>query len=200
MKVLLDNGHGRETPGKRSPDGKFREYKYARDIADEVLSWLWTAGYDAELLVPEAKDISLGERCRRANKKCDKLGADNVILVSIHVNAAGSDGKWHNATGWQCHTSIGDTKSDELAECLYDSAEENLKGKKIRVDMRDGDRDFENDFYILKHTQCPAVLTENFFQDSKDDVEFLESEEGKTAIIKTHVDGIKKYIKTYEKN
>ena len=28
MKILIDNGHGVETPGKRSPDGRFREYAY----------------------------------------------------------------------------------------------------------------------------------------------------------------------------
>ena len=33
MKVLIDNGHGAETPGKRSPDGRLREYAYTREIA-----------------------------------------------------------------------------------------------------------------------------------------------------------------------
>ena len=32
MKILIDNGHGRETPGKRSPDGKLREYAYNRSL------------------------------------------------------------------------------------------------------------------------------------------------------------------------
>ena len=26
MKVLIDNGHGENTPGKRSPDGRLREW------------------------------------------------------------------------------------------------------------------------------------------------------------------------------
>lgn len=33
MKILIDNGHGRETPGKRSPDGTLREYAWNRLIA-----------------------------------------------------------------------------------------------------------------------------------------------------------------------
>lgn len=33
MKILLDNGHGQNTPGKRSPDGHFREYAYNRFLA-----------------------------------------------------------------------------------------------------------------------------------------------------------------------
>lgn len=58
--------------------------------------------------------------------------------------------------------------------------------------MTDGDPDKESGFYILKHTKCPAVLTENLFQDNKEDVEFLLSEEGKRAIISLHVWGIMK--------
>lgn len=68
MKILIDNGHGVETPGKRSPDGRFREYKYNREIARAVVEHLQLRGYDAELLVPEENDISLEERVRRANR------------------------------------------------------------------------------------------------------------------------------------
>jgi len=57
MKILIDNGHGSDTPGKRSPDGKFLEYQYNRIIATRVVSELVDCGYDAELLVPE--EISL---------------------------------------------------------------------------------------------------------------------------------------------
>ena len=30
MKILIDNGHGENTPGKRSPDGSLREYAIRR--------------------------------------------------------------------------------------------------------------------------------------------------------------------------
>lgn len=40
MKILIDNGHGVETPGKRSPDGRFREYKYNRETARAVVEHL----------------------------------------------------------------------------------------------------------------------------------------------------------------
>ena len=83
MKILIDNGHGRETPGKRSPDGRLLEYAYTRDIARRIVSGLTTQGHDAELLVPEQEDISLPERCSRVNDWCRRIGKDNVILVSI---------------------------------------------------------------------------------------------------------------------
>ena len=192
MKILIDNGHGHNTPGKRSPDGKFREYAYNRDIAKRIVADLIDRGYDAELLVPEDNDISLEERVRRVNALCSAHGKSNVILVSIHVNAAGNGSKWTNATGWSVYTCKGQTVSDKLAECLCEAAIKNFPGKRIRTDYSDGDSDWEENLYILRHTLCPAVLTENFFMDGLD-LEFLQSKAGKQAIVDTHVEGIIEY-------
>ena len=106
MKILIDNGHGVDTAGKRSPDGSLREYKYAREIAEKVVSELKKRGFDAERIVTEENDISLSERCRRVNSICDRVGTKNVILVSIHCNAAGNGSQWMNARGWEAWTSV----------------------------------------------------------------------------------------------
>ena len=194
MTILLDPGHGNNTPGKRSPDGRFLEYRFNREIASRLNVRLLQFGYDSRIIVPEQEDISLAERCRRVNAVCQALGKDNVILISIHANASGNGSQWMKAQGWSAYTSKGQTKADILAECLYDAAAANLPGKRIRTDSSDGDRDWEENFYILRHTICPAVLTENFFYDSKDDLAFLESKEGKQAVLKLHVDGITNYL------
>lgn len=194
MKILIDNGHEIDTKGKCSPDGTLREYAYAREIAERIVSQLKELGYDAERIVTEETDVSLKERCERVNKICRLLGTKNVILISVHCNAAGNGSKWMNARGWEAWTSIGQTKADCLASCLYEAADE--AGMKTRKDMTDGDPDKEEGFYILKHTLCPAVLTENLFQDNKDDVSFLLSEYGKQAIVNLHVNGIINFIKT----
>lgn len=198
--ILIDNGHGKDTKGKRSPvepgypqGGRLLEYKYAREIAVAVHRQLVSLGYDARLLVPETNDVSLTERARRANLICAKECSTNVILISIHCNAAGN-GQWLNARGWSAFTSRGTTKADAVANFLYAEAERQFVGQKIRKDMSDGDPDWEEGFYILRKTVCPAVLTENFFQDNKDDVEYLLSAEGRSAIIATHVNGIVNYI------
>lgn len=199
MKILLDNGHGEDTAGKRSPDGLLREYKYAREIAEAIEHELRTKGYDAERIVPETIDISLTERVRRVNDICDRLGASNVILISIHCNAA-KNGEWANARGWCAYTSKGKTKSDELATKLYVEAGHNFTGQTLRKDFSDGDPDWEESFTILQKTKCPAVLTENFFMDNKQDVSYLLSLEGRAQIIKTHVDAIIKYVAKYGKD
>lgn len=198
MKILIDNGHGVTTKGKRSPDGRLLEYKYTREIATEVVRRLRAAGYDAELLVPEDADISLGERCSRVNAWCSRLGTANVCLVSIHNNAAGSGSQWMSARGWEAWTSKGQTQGDKLADCLYDAAQKYLPaGTPMRTDMADGDRDKESNFTILYRSRCAATLTENLFQDNRAEVDWLLSAAGRDAIVTLHVEGIKAYISKY---
>lgn len=214
MKILIDNGHGVNTAGKKSPDKQLLEYKYNREIAIQLVAELKAKGYDAERIVTEETDISLGERCRRVNAICNKIGTANVILISVHVNAAGSGGVWRSAGGWCAYTTRGVTKSDDIATKLYEAAKVSLAsyayameaGKKIglydikqrpyRTDYQDGDPDQEADFYIIKNTKCPAVLTENLFMDNKTDMDFLLSEAGRKAIVDLHVNGIINYIKS----
>lgn len=198
MIVLIDNGHGSNTPGKRSPDGKYREYAFAREVAGMIHQELAARQYDARLLVPEATDVSLSERARRVNETCGRFGSENVILISIHSNASGN-GQWMAAHGWSAYTSVGKTNADTLATCICHEAEKNFADRKVRVDYSDGDPDWEENFYILRKTKCPAVLTENFFHDNKDDVDYITSMDGKRAIVKTHVDGIINYIKIMKK-
>ena len=196
MKILIDNGHGIQTKGKRSPDGKLLEYAYTREIARQIVTTLKARGYDSELLVPEDDDIPLSERVRRTNAHCQALGKSNVILISIHVNAAGDGTKWMNATGWSCYTCKGLTESDKLADCLYQAAIKNFPGKRIRTDYSDNDPDWEENFYLLRKTLCVAVLSENFFMDSHSDLEYLQSEAGKQYVVNTHVEGIIKYLES----
>ena len=196
MKIFIDNGHGLMTAGKRSPDGQFREAFYNREIAKRVVSNLRDRGLDAELLVPEDDDISLAERVRHVNAACFLMGKQNVILVSIHVNAAGTGSKWLNATGWSGYTCKGQTASDKLAECLCQAAIKNFPGRRIRTDISDGDLDWEEGFYILRKSLCPAVLTENFFMDNHSDLEYLQSRVGKQAVVDTHVEGIVEWLES----
>lgn len=67
MKILIDNGHSNNTPGKRSPDGRLLEWAYTREIADRVAARLQSAGISSMRLVTEDTDISLEERVGRAN-------------------------------------------------------------------------------------------------------------------------------------
>jgi N-acetylmuramoyl-L-alanine amidase len=201
LTVLIDNGHGENTPCKQSPDKVIREYKYNREIAAALYDRLYKdARYNVILITPEETDISLYERVNRINKYCKQYGAKNCIMVSIHLNAAGN-GEWTNATGWECYTTKGITISDNLSKCFYEAAYMVLdSGEKIRTDTTDGDLDKEANYYIIKGANCAAVLTENFFMDGREDYKYLLSPDGFNKIINIHVLGISNYYFDYFDN
>lgn len=75
MKILLDPGHGSNTHGKRSQDGRFLEYRFNRDIALDVQKQLTLSGYDATILVPEDYDVSIRARTERVNTWCRNVAS-----------------------------------------------------------------------------------------------------------------------------
>lgn len=209
--IILGTAHLTTTPGKCSPDGKFRECVYSREIVKRVYDELSRMGYRVVVDYPDLQPNvqmkgatwkqeqtrELTWRSNFVNQMCAKYGTANCLYVSIHVNAAGIGTSWMNARGWAVYTSPGKTKSDTLATYLFNEAKELLPHDSkyyVRADWSDGDPDYEAKFHVLTKTKCPAVLTENLFQDNKEDVAYLTSEIGKQTITKIHVDGIVKYI------
>jgi N-acetylmuramoyl-L-alanine amidase len=186
--IILDNGHGKDTLGKRSPvwpDGsQLFEYEFNRDVVKRIAQKLDLEGIPYKVLVPEMNDISLPERCKRANVLNYNYDG-NAVLISVHANAGGG-------TGWECYTSKGNTAADKYATVLFNEATKFFPNWKMRADYSDGDPDKESQFYILQHTTCPAILTENFFMDNAMDCKYIMSTEGRQRVAEMHVAGIKK--------
>lgn len=189
--ICLDNGHGVNTPGKCSPDKKLREYQYCREIVSLLSAKLKSNGYNVYIVTPEESDISLRERCNRINKM-SKTYNNKALSISVHCNAAGADGKWHNASGWSVFVSNNaSTNSKHFAKLIYDEA--------LSLGQK-GNRAIPTEHYwvqnlaMCRDTICPAVLTENLFQDNQQDVEFLLSAKGKQTIVDIHYNAIVKYL------
>ena len=190
MVILIDNGHGIETPGKRSPDGRLLEWRYNREIASRIVASLREDGYNARLLVPEDDDVSLSRRCARCNAICRAEGKANVLLVSVHCNASAKPG-WDTASGLGVYVSLNASeRSKDFACRLFDEA--GALGLKTR--RQDGRKYHVQDLAICRDTTCAAVLTENYFMNCKGDVDFLLSPEGRKKIVAYHVAGIKKMM------
>lgn len=187
MKILIDNGHGKETPGKRSPDERLKEFAYTREIAERVVDGLQNEGIDAVRIVTEENDVALSERVRRVNA----FGKD-TILISIHCNAMGSGADWMPAQGWSVFVGgNASMNSKRLARQLAQTA----ISKNVKV-RRPSPQDlyWTANLYICQRTNCPAVLVENFFQDNRKDVDFLLSEEGKQCVTDIMVEGVMGYM------
>lgn len=191
LSVILDAGHGKETPGKRSPefeDGtRLFEWEFNRQICEKVKLMLEEEGIKCILANTDDVDYKLTERASVINNICIEEKKLNFIpiMISIHGNAA-SNGEWKNATGWEVYSTKGRTNSDKLATCFCDVFKEIFPNEKLRGHK-------EANFTIIKKTNCPCVLTENFFYDSQKDCKLMLSEDGQYNIAKLHVEAIKKY-------
>lgn len=201
---LLDNGHGGVEHGiyitcptynpsnpktfhkmNVFPDGTtIYEGDFNRKIVDIIAGKLCEAGINNTILVPETKDITLSERVKRANDyyKRDK----SCIFVSIH-------GNWfhkEHAKGYEVFTSKGYTRSDDIAQVFANKFEEQFPKMVMRWDLTDGDKDKEANYYVLKNTLMPAILTENGFMSNLEDAKLMLSREGQERIAQAHINAI----------
>ena len=105
------------------------------------------------------------------------------------------------ARGWSVWTTPGQTESDKVANDLYEAAVQKFTPKNLNIRQQlfpDGDPDYEEYFYVLKNTKCPAVLIENFFMDNKEDYEYLMSDESIEDCSEVIVNGLVAYIQKRE--
>lgn len=186
MYVILDNGHGNNTPGKRSPvwlgGRQVQEWEFNRDLVWRIADKCRKSGIRAVKLVPEMYDVPLDVRCVRANNLYRQ--DPKCVLISIHANAGGG-------TGFEVFTSRGKTKADPVATMLIEQLQKDFPAIAMRRDMSDGDPDKESDFYILKHTDAPAILAENLFMDNENDCLKLLSSRFREELAESYVRFIK---------
>lgn len=190
--VILDAGHGINTPGKRSPildDGRqLFEWKFNRELSIKLKNALENRGIRCIQANVGEEDPQLSKRAAHINEiyDCEKKNGRKCIMISLHGNAAGN-GDWYSARGWEVWSTVGTTKSDDLAQCFVHCFHDVMPNMKLRGHK-------EKDFTVIKKTNCPCVLTENFFYDNIEDCKFMLSEEGKNKIVELHVRAILDYF------
>lgn len=204
--IILGTAHRMREPGKESPDKRLKECVYSRELCKEIADKLRAYGCKVEidyepLDLPRSMQSpnykqelnnELAMRVNYVNEVCRQKGAKNVLYVSIHVDASGSDGQWHSPNGWSVRVSLNASEnSKKLAGYLFDTAKQ--KGLKVRQPSI-SQKYWPQNLFVLRNTECPAVLTENLFQDNKADVDYLLSDVGRHVIARLHVEGILKYV------
>lgn len=190
-KILVDAGHGGMHEGKYMTDPKWGKfYKHSetftayegvtnRKIAKLLMDKLASACIPFVQIHHDYLDTSLHGLVTKANS----TAGDNLYL-SIHSNAG-------KGKGFEVFTSKGETKSDQYAEVFCNQLMKDFPEYPLRKDTRDGDNDKEEDFYVLKHTACPAVLVELLFFDELKQAEFLNSEVGQERLAESLFQAIK---------
>lgn len=180
---ILDPGHGglntegryMTAPAKMKKFLSFTIYEGAinRNITNLVQIRLKELKIDYAIIAHSIEDTPLSLRVSRADAVYAK--DKRAIYLSIHSNAGGGE-------GFEIFTSPGQSKSDKVAEVFCDTYKRWFPQFKFRKDLSDGDHDREADFYVLRKTDCPALLVENLFFDNLKEAEFLMSSTGQKSI------------------
>ena len=187
---ILDAGHGDINPstgkyvtaGKRmvKDDVVFYEGVNNRDNVKRIIEGMEKAGLEAIDIVNDWRDISLGERVKRANELAK---GRKCVYISIHSDANSNGKEWNQASGIGTYVySKGSTASNDLAKYMHQELSCNFYGiakdRKIKKCA----------FYVVRNTSMPAVLLELGFHTNKDEVKRMTTEDWKQRVVKSVVD------------
>lgn len=175
MKICINAGHaqnGNPDPGAVGATG-LRESDVAHDIMQLVMYYLQQADYETI----QVQNDDLQSICDVSND----FSAD--LFISIHCNAASNT----EAQGTETFCFSEMSESGKLARSIQ---------KQLIKSMSTIDRGVKtgSGLYVLKHTDCPAVLVECAFISNSEDEALLASDDGKDGFAKAIAVGISNYV------
>lgn len=188
-KICIDPGHagGKTDPGAVNPITGLQEADVNLTVSKLIKQYLEAVGYQVLLTRTQREQPetnSLSYRCNLANN----WGAD--LVVSIHCNSATST----QANGTEIYTTLGKTQADRLATCIINQVTSTFPDLKLRADWDDGDPDKEQNFYILRYTDAPAVLLEMAFISNMDEAAKLADPSWQNEMARAVARGVTDYF------
>lgn len=181
--IALDDGHGMNTAGKRTPvvteiGRAIKENEFNKAVVKYMDEHLKFIGFQTLLVAATDVDTSLSVRTNLANSK----NAD--VYFSIHFDAIGN--VWGSAEGHTIFVYPGSTASKNLAECVAEFLRQGIVQKWRGIK--------EQDFQVLRETKMPAILSENGFMDNKREALLMIDKSFQMEVASEHVQGICKYF------
>lgn len=174
MRFNIHAGHNPDGKAACGAVGLIKESTEARKVKDKVINYLRKAGHTAYDCTVN-NGTSQNDVLKKIVSKCNSHDVD--IDVSIHFNSGVGDKKGNGkSTGVEVWVYSKNSKAYDEANriCLKLSAL-GFRNRGVKVN---------DDLYVLRNTDAPALLVEVCFADDKDDVE----------IYKENVDKISKGI------
>lgn len=183
--VAISDGHEMTTAGKRTPpivelDGRqIKENEFNKAVALILEQELKRSGINV-LNVSSTDNDSLADRVKRAND------ANADIFVAIHYNAY--DGKFddYDPEGLSVHIYGRGGEAEDLAECVHDELIQGTEQKDRGIVV--------SNFYVLRNTRMPAILTENGFMDNKREALLMINNAFRNEVAREHARGICKFF------
>lgn len=179
IKIALDDGHGANTQGKRTPDlledlyinGKLakrkgehiKENEFNDAVCNLLEKSLTRCGFDTFRSAPENDDVSLSDRKRRIrDASCD-------FSISIHYNASSNDGGFDSANGISGKVD-NDTPTGFAIDIVQDilNGIAQIKGQRIRG-LDEADLAMTNDDAL----GCPSCLIECGFMTNLTEMQYM---------------------------
>lgn len=195
--VFIDDGHGENTPGKRTPkfaDGTvIKENQFNKPTANKLGNRLKALGFNVVYVALEDADISLRSRTDRANaiyeelkKKYPNIPREKLcIYISIHFNA--QDETWGGTVGGIDTFFYPESKSGEKLAALL------LKYLIQGTPQRNRGINAEN-FHVLRETHMPAALAECGFMDYEIESKLMLNEAFQDEVASELTAGICEYF------
>ena len=195
MIVILDAGHGGmingkyQTAGKRSPiwdDGsQYFEGVGNRQIVSKLTAELNDKGIEVFNANDSEKDMPLRQRTSIINKEIQSNPDKEYIGISVHSNGFSKE----SANGWSVYTyTKGSKASKEMSKLMADKMQSEFPNRRFRGEKT-------ANFWMCKQTNCPFVLTENFFMTNEDECKnILMTEKAQDKIVKMHFDFICEFL------
>ncbi|MBO1513975.1 N-acetylmuramoyl-L-alanine amidase [Metabacillus bambusae] len=181
MKIMIDAGHGYETPGKRTVDG-MKEYEFNRAVANEMKNLFSTYEHvTVQFSHSDKQDVPLSERTAKANQ------AEADLFVSIHANAHGNGREWTSAVGIETYVYFSKPKAAyELAKIVQANLVKETSRKDRGVKTAN--------FHVLKATRMTAILCECGFMTNKAEAGLLRTIDYRNRCAEAIVKGIVSYF------
>lgn len=172
MKIAINGGHYPGLDSGAVGEKGLEEANVTRDLMELVADYLEQAGFETiQIQENELQDI-----CDSSNE----FGAD--LFISLHCNSAENRGA--KGTETFCLTQF--SEAGKLAQYIQ---------SQIVTSLGTVDRGVKADrFYVLRHTDCPAVLVECAFISNSDDEVLLASKQGRDDIASAIARGITDYV------
>jgi N-acetylmuramoyl-L-alanine amidase/LysM repeat protein len=168
--IAIDDGHGMETSGKRTPTGItsidtgknfMHENEFNRAVAKYLKAHLEKSGFRTLMVAPTDADTPLATRVSTSNN------AKADFYISIHANA--NTGKWGTWGGAETYTYKLSGESYRIGKIIHKHL---MKGTPLRDrGVKDGSH-----LYVVKNTNAPAVLIEAGFMDNLEEAKLLNSD------------------------
>lgn len=170
--IVIDPGHGGSDPG--ATRAKTEEKTLTLDIAEFVVRELKNHGAEVYMTRCDDTFVSLSDRVEYSNAKHPDL------FVSIHINASENE----NVHGIETHYYKDD--SLELAKYIH---------KSIMSGINENNRGvLKSRFYVIRHTNTPAVLLELGFISNEQERELLKDKQRQKKMAELITEGIINYL------